>query len=122
MPKSAPTKSSTMSAQHVRSSSYFHLFPYSDHHPDRLPVPQNNKTNLSISLAIDFWGPVSNFGIPLAAVMDTQKDPEMYVSLLLPGNILPTYPPIYLSSTGSDKARKIRSTTNSLSSPVSPEP
>lgn len=26
----------------------------------------------------DFWGPASNFGIPLAAVMDTQKDPEMY--------------------------------------------
>jgi len=23
-----------------------------------------------------FWGPVSNFGIPIAAVMDTQKDPE----------------------------------------------
>ena len=27
----------------------------------------------------DFWGPASNFGIPIAAVMDTQKDPEMYV-------------------------------------------
>jgi len=26
----------------------------------------------------DFWGPASNFGIPIAAVMDTQKDPEMY--------------------------------------------
>jgi ribosomal protein S2 len=26
-----------------------------------------------------FWGPASNFGIPIAAVMDTQKDPEMYV-------------------------------------------
>lgn len=26
---------------------------------------------------IDFWGPVSNFGIPLAAVMDTQKSPEL---------------------------------------------
>ncbi|CAG9971061.1 unnamed protein product [Clonostachys byssicola] len=24
-----------------------------------------------------FWGPVSNFGIPVAAVMDTQKSPEM---------------------------------------------
>jgi len=23
-----------------------------------------------------FWGPASNFGIPLAAVMDTQKSPE----------------------------------------------
>jgi hypothetical protein len=29
---------------------------------------------------IDFWGPASNFGIPIAAVMDTQKDPEMYVT------------------------------------------
>ncbi|KAF2842661.1 UPF0041-domain-containing protein [Patellaria atrata CBS 101060] len=24
-----------------------------------------------------FWGPVSNFGIPVAAIMDTQKDPEI---------------------------------------------
>ncbi|KAI9863235.1 MAG: pyruvate transporter mpc1 [Vezdaea acicularis] len=24
-----------------------------------------------------FWGPVSNFGIPIAAIMDTQKDPEI---------------------------------------------
>ncbi|PSR86960.1 hypothetical protein BD289DRAFT_340705, partial [Coniella lustricola] len=24
-----------------------------------------------------FWGPVSNFGIPIAAVMDTQKSPEL---------------------------------------------
>ncbi|OQE11842.1 hypothetical protein PENVUL_c002G03554 [Penicillium vulpinum] len=24
-----------------------------------------------------FWGPVSNFGIPIAAVMDTQKDAEI---------------------------------------------
>lgn len=27
--------------------------------------------------AIDFWGPVSNFGIPVAAVMDTQKSPDL---------------------------------------------
>lgn len=26
---------------------------------------------------LDFWGPASNFGIPVAAVMDTQKDPDM---------------------------------------------
>lgn len=32
-------------------------------------------------LCADFWGPASNFGIPIAAVMDTQKDPEMYVVL-----------------------------------------
>jgi len=24
-----------------------------------------------------FWGPASNFGIPIAAVLDTQKDPEI---------------------------------------------
>ncbi|KAA6407491.1 MAG: small nuclear ribonucleo B and B [Lasallia pustulata] len=24
-----------------------------------------------------FWGPASNFGIPIAAFMDTQKDPEI---------------------------------------------
>ncbi|RMZ78129.1 hypothetical protein DV738_g3991, partial [Chaetothyriales sp. CBS 135597] len=24
-----------------------------------------------------FWGPVSNFGIPVAAVLDTKKDPEI---------------------------------------------
>ncbi|KAK9452685.1 mitochondrial pyruvate carrier [Dipodascopsis uninucleata] len=24
-----------------------------------------------------FWGPVSNFGIPIAAVMDTKKDPVL---------------------------------------------
>lgn len=27
----------------------------------------------------DFWGPVSNFGIPVAAVLDTQKSPDLYV-------------------------------------------
>ncbi|RMZ75859.1 hypothetical protein DV737_g5065, partial [Chaetothyriales sp. CBS 132003] len=25
----------------------------------------------------DFWGPASNFGIPIAAVLDTKKDPEI---------------------------------------------
>ena len=39
----------------------------------------------------DFWGPVSNFGIPIAAVMDTQKDPEMCG---LPSiNTLSAFPP-----------------------------
>jgi hypothetical protein len=27
----------------------------------------------------DFWGPASNFGIPIAAIADMSKDPEMYV-------------------------------------------
>ncbi|KAK3393487.1 UPF0041 domain-containing protein, partial [Podospora didyma] len=26
---------------------------------------------------VDFWGPVSNFGIPVAAVLDTQKSPDL---------------------------------------------
>lgn len=26
---------------------------------------------------IDFWGPASNFGIPVAAVLDTQKSPDL---------------------------------------------
>jgi hypothetical protein len=30
---------------------------------------------------IDFWGPVSNFGIPIAAIADMSKDPEMYVPI-----------------------------------------
>ena len=38
---------------------------------------------------LDFWGPVSNFGIPIAAVMDTQKDPEMFVPSVL---FCPCYP------------------------------
>jgi Mitochondrial pyruvate carriers len=34
---------------------------------------------LELTSCADFWGPASNFGIPVAAVMDIQKDPEMYV-------------------------------------------
>lgn len=30
-------------------------------------------------LFADFWGPASNFGIPIAAIADMRKDPEMYV-------------------------------------------
>ena len=30
-----------------------------------------------LTYVTDFWGPVSNFGIPLAAIMDTQKSPEL---------------------------------------------
>jgi hypothetical protein len=33
---------------------------------------------------IDFWGPISNFGIPIAAVMDTQKSPELFVPSVSP--------------------------------------
>lgn len=34
-------------------------------------------TSADSLLRPDFWGPASNFGIPIAAVMDIQKDPEM---------------------------------------------
>jgi len=42
------------------------------------PIPINKYTNMDY--LTDFWGPVSNFGIPVAAVMDTQKSPELYVT------------------------------------------
>ncbi|RPA82899.1 UPF0041-domain-containing protein [Ascobolus immersus RN42] len=32
---------------------------------------------LSYFCSTHFWGPASNFGIPVAAVMDTRKDPEI---------------------------------------------
>ncbi|KAI9781420.1 MAG: pyruvate transporter mpc1 [Geoglossum umbratile] len=32
---------------------------------------------ISYVCSTHFWGPVSNFGIPIAAVMDTQRDPEI---------------------------------------------
>jgi hypothetical protein len=34
-------------------------------------------TESSALTSTDFWGPMSNFGIPVAAIMDAQKDPEM---------------------------------------------
>lgn len=36
-----------------------------------------NKENLKYLLTTHFWGPVSNFGIPLAAIYDLKKDPEL---------------------------------------------
>lgn len=33
------------------------------------------------NIVSDFWGPVSNFGLPIAAILDTQKSPDMCVSL-----------------------------------------
>ncbi|KAI4171292.1 MAG: hypothetical protein LQ343_004369 [Gyalolechia ehrenbergii] len=33
---------------------------------------------LSYFCSTHFWGPASNFGIPLAAIADFQKDPEFY--------------------------------------------
>ncbi|OBA21859.1 hypothetical protein METBIDRAFT_38781 [Metschnikowia bicuspidata var. bicuspidata NRRL YB-4993] len=36
-----------------------------------------SKQNLKYLLTSHFWGPVSNFGIPVAAVLDLKKDPEI---------------------------------------------
>ncbi|KAF7502946.1 hypothetical protein GJ744_004792 [Endocarpon pusillum] len=44
-----------------------------------------------------FWGPASNFGIPLAAIVDIKKDPEMYVDGILystSSNLLPQKHPL----------------------------
>lgn len=38
---------------------------------------ESERTRLMRCDFADFWGPVSNFGIPIAAVMDTQKSPEL---------------------------------------------
>ncbi|SCU80579.1 LAME_0B03818g1_1 [Lachancea meyersii CBS 8951] len=35
-----------------------------------------NKETMKYMLTTHFWGPVSNFGIPLAAIYDLKKDPE----------------------------------------------
>ncbi|KAL8814911.1 MAG: hypothetical protein Q9191_008504 [Dirinaria sp. TL-2023a] len=36
-----------------------------------------SNTVLDYICSTHFWGPVSNFGIPIAAVLDTQKDAEL---------------------------------------------
>ncbi|CDO94974.1 unnamed protein product [Kluyveromyces dobzhanskii CBS 2104] len=36
-----------------------------------------NKETLKYVFTTHFWGPVSNFGIPIAAIYDLKKDPEM---------------------------------------------
>ncbi|KAH3903446.1 probable Mitochondrial pyruvate carrier 1 [Saccharomycodes ludwigii] len=36
-----------------------------------------NKETLKYVFTTHFWGPVSNFGIPIAAVLDLKKDPDL---------------------------------------------
>ncbi|KAI5959621.1 uncharacterized protein KGF55_005265 [Candida pseudojiufengensis] len=36
-----------------------------------------SKKTLKYMCTTHFWGPVSNFGIPIAAVMDLKKNPEL---------------------------------------------
>ena len=43
------------------------------------PETQPWADSLLLAGCTDFWGPVSNFGIPVAAVMDTQKSADLYV-------------------------------------------
>ena len=71
----------TTSAQRVRIQLQLFLsFPRQISSESETPPLQNWKLIILFSSA-DFWGPVSNFGIPIAAVMDIQKDPEMCVCL-----------------------------------------
>lgn len=36
-----------------------------------------NKENFKYLFTTHFWAPISNFGIPIAAIMDLKKDPEL---------------------------------------------
>lgn len=36
-----------------------------------------NKETLKYVFTTHFWGPVSNFGIPIAAIYDLKKDPDL---------------------------------------------
>ena len=44
-------------------------------------VARSDKSSLlqlsDSTLLLDFWGPASNFGIPIAALLDTQKSPDL---------------------------------------------
>lgn len=46
-----------------------------------------SKDNLKYLFTTHFWGPVSNFGIPIAAVMDLKKDQEL-ISGPMTGSLL----------------------------------
>ncbi|QBM91097.1 Uncharacterized protein family UPF0041 [Metschnikowia aff. pulcherrima] len=46
-----------------------------------------NKQTFKYMLTTHFWGPVSNFGIPVAAVLDLKKDPE-YISGPMTGSLI----------------------------------
>lgn len=46
-----------------------------------------SKKTLRYVFTTHFWGPVSNFGIPVAAVLDLKKDPE-YISGPMTGSLI----------------------------------
>ncbi|KAL8953671.1 MAG: hypothetical protein Q9222_000508 [Ikaeria aurantiellina] len=55
---------------------------------------------LSYFCSTHFWGPASNFGIPIAAILDTQKDPELSVFSVM--NVFrPISPDLSTASVGS---------------------
>jgi len=37
-------------------------------------------------MSTHFWGPVANWGIPIAAIADIQKDPELISGKMTVGN------------------------------------
>lgn len=62
---------------------------------ESIPIIGSSEANIA---HVDFWGPVSNFGIPIAAVLDTQKDPELFVPFPPPPEIPPLPPAAFLSA------------------------
>lgn len=81
-----------MIPQSVTPGKFSNCLPVPDHSP--LPSLPQSPVNMAAAIkainakirsnkvldyvcSTHFWGPVSNFGIPVAAVMDTQKDPEI---------------------------------------------
>lgn len=61
----------------------------------------------AIDASTDFFGPVSNFGIPIAAVLDTQKDPELFVSPSPLFSQIHRLPPLSTSVVDSETAQLI---------------
>ncbi|KAL8843601.1 MAG: hypothetical protein Q9170_000105 [Blastenia crenularia] len=55
----------------IRSHPYLSYFCSTRMLDSHFPLPQSNPSHT------DFWGPASNFGIPIAAIADFQKDPEL---------------------------------------------
>lgn len=41
---------------------------------------------LSFSISTHFWGPIANWGIPIAALSDIRKDPELISGKMTGGN------------------------------------
>ena len=46
----------------------------------------SSKEFRSYLMSTHFWGPVANWGLPLAAIADTNKSPEMISGNMTAGN------------------------------------